>query len=428
MRSEVHPVGDRNAPLVSALVATLWLLGALPQAIQLAIGGRATINILGATATVPLARIASDLVFWIGILVSLFIILTNLRSQNRVSLSRLAIYALPWIVASTSTYLSDGTFAVSGLIYLSIGVALWISNPPPRAFRIWGWLTILLAAGSVVGGILLPDLFLLRAGGSATDKAIIGDTLLAGFFPHPNTFGLFLVLGAPAIFLVERRSRILGIGIVALAVIWSGSRTSIAALAACLLVVMLVGLSRNRSLWRRGAAVVVIILGTIVAIALPFATHDPMAFSERGRLWMAVIARSSESILIGHGTNFFGATAQYSDNLGGLAFHAHNQYLHMLITSGVLGVIALALIVVAGTRRAVLTTSTRFRTVGLALLTVLTFSSWLEITYGFQSPGQLGGSAILALGFVMFVRSDREDESDALVVESKSLRRSHVHS
>jgi O-antigen ligase len=93
------------------------------------------------------------------------------------------------------------------------------------------------------------------------------------------------------------------------------------------------------------AAAALAVLG-LVALALPFVTGSPTAFNNRGGFWQEGIDAWLERPLLGWGADYYLQLARSADNLGGFAYHAHNQTAQLLVTGGlVLLVLVLAAVV-----------------------------------------------------------------------------------
>ena len=204
-----------------------------------------------------------------------------------------------------------------------------------RAMRLLGWLVIFTAVACVLVAVLLPFVGMhasIKYGVVQADKAIIpGVGLLKGLFSNPNNTGTFLALGLP--FVVTVRPRALALGglvLVGTVLVWTSSRSALAAGAA--VVFVLVAGERLRPRWY----LISFVTALTVTGALPFVSGDVEAFSARGSIWLALKdTLDPMTWVFGGGTGWFDAVASNSGTyINSAAVQAHNQALHLIVTGG----------------------------------------------------------------------------------------------
>jgi O-antigen ligase len=216
-----------------------------------------------------------------------------------------------------------------------ICVAFALLRPGLAAVRALGWVTAVLAAVSLVLAVVDPSAARYDLSADLADDKFVGSAgILAGPFGSGNNLGLALAVGLPSVLMLPRRwVRAVAVAVVLVALAWTFSRTSwfaaLAAVAVGAAVVLLPGLRRL------GAAAVLSGLG-LVALVLPWVTSSGTAFSNRGGFWAQGLEVWRERPLTGWGPDYYARVAQSADNLGGFAFHAHNQGVQLLVTGGVL--------------------------------------------------------------------------------------------
>ncbi|EIZ79025.1 exopolysaccharide production protein [Novosphingobium sp. Rr 2-17] len=211
--------------------------------------------------------------------------------------------------------------------------------------------------------------------------AVFGDW--RGVFGHKNTAGAAVAVTI-LLFLFDRRQ--MPVWVSALVVLPSlyflyktGSRTSMAALSAALLVgVLTLGYNARR----RGLVLPVLALGVSVAVlalvmlspTIQVMLDDPRAFTGRSRIWQLLLIYAREHLWTGAGFGSFWSIGPSSpifrltdDWVSRYVPHAHNGYLDLLVTIGLPGlIVTIALVLiwpplklllswqVSGQRRAVL--------------------------------------------------------------------------
>ncbi|NLF05399.1 MAG: O-antigen ligase family protein, partial [Actinomycetales bacterium] len=186
-------------------------------------------------------------------------------------------------------------------------------------------------------------------------------------------------------------------------VVWSASRTSLVALAAVGLAALGLVLVRDKGRFAAWWLAVV----AACAIALPFVTRAPTAFTNRGGYWIASLESWRSSPWLGHGADFFKQIALGDENLGGHAYHAHNQVVHVLVTGGlVLAGIALAVLILLGVRA--VRWARRGFTWPVLVLTALAVTASFEVTIGLVDRLVCVPFVLVPLGLVAFADPELE--------------------
>ena len=187
------------------------------------------------------------------------------------------------------------------------------------------------------------------------DEAAMGGALRLGGLSHPNNTGRLCALGLGLALAAMRQGYLSWLTGAAFAILSgvsllaTGSRTSLMAA----LVVSALVTWRGLPSWLRGWAVMGVLLAAglgMVAVGLDLAgttmnavletsarSGDPtevLSLSGRTELWYDVWARIAETPLVGHGhgcARFVLAGRDWETH------HAHNQFLNILLTTGVVG-------------------------------------------------------------------------------------------
>jgi O-antigen ligase len=309
-----------------------------------------------------------------------------------------ALAAVPFAAAGGAAAAKFVLLAGSVFIYLLIALFLddWRALRPIFA--------ALLAVGLLVAGHALWQ----YATGELSRVGFVSDTgaveyRVASFFPHPNQLAGFVVLFVPlsaGLFAVFEsrlaKAACVLLGLLALpAAIVTYSRGVLVALVGLVLV-----LARSKRAWPAIAAAAV-----LVVLLAPAAWHDRVA--DAGRLdrpeiatrldfWDAAVSMFQASPVLGVGLNSFDVAYADLDTTGrsflpggGLAppESAHSLYLNTLAEQGLVGIAALAFLVLAAGRMILAlrrSADARIRGFGLGLLgagIVILVSNLFDVTF-----------------------------------------------
>lgn len=373
---------DRGSLLVTALFA--WAV--VPAALQNLLNPRTRISVQLQTETSPLATQVGSILQFVVIAVALIVALLSFRKVKPGW--SFVVFLLPWAAMTVATLVVEHKVSYTSLIYPAAGIVAVSLEDPKRVLRTIGGLASLLAVASLVLALVRPDAALM-AQAAGVDKGIISDKLLVGPLYHPNQLGESLALGLPFVaFLQRRRWRWLGYAAVAVALLWSGSRTSLLA-AGVGLVAALCWLSIRKH--GKGAmftplALYALNIGVLATGALVVMTSNTESFTGRGLIWAGALEQWADSPVIGNGVQVFADLARIRNDVGTGAYHAHNMYVHFLITSGLIGLAAIILLYLVALRR-----GWKLGRAGIVAPSVWVFVfiavGWLEVPTDLFTPG-----------------------------------------
>jgi O-antigen ligase len=213
------------------------------------------------------------------------------------------------------------------------------------------------------------------------------------------------------VLLVRRRpvAWLLGAAVLA-ALVWTASRSSLAAALAALGCAAALRLLPQGLRVAAATGALLVSVGTVVA--LPLVTSAPTAFSNRGLIWNLSLATVETSPLTGHGAAYYSTVGQYVNPLPRTAYHGHNEFVHVLVTGGVaylvlLGVL-LAVAVVHALRHLNTAPDTELDTgqIGGTLYPVtqivaLAVSCTLEVSFGVVDRSFLLAVTVLPMAWIV---------------------------
>ncbi|MDN4174569.1 hypothetical protein QWY28_16530 [Nocardioides sp. SOB77] len=318
------------------------------------------------------------------------LVLANLNAATRVGLGRVGLFLLPWLyLLCRDAY--AGHVERNAVVFALIVLALAALNPGVALFRTLAALTVLTAVIALVLGIVAPETALLRETTGElriSDKALVPALgLLQGPFTSENNLAQYLALGLPSLVVLRRRAwRWTSVVLVLLAIGWSSSRSGLLTAGVVLAAGAVLAVLARRG-WRR--AVQLVALGLTACLAavgavLPFLPWPPEAFTERALIWQGTAgAWLSQDEVFGLGTQWFtevGGTV--TSPLNDAAYHAHNQFLQLGATGGLLLVVLASVWLLAVTLLATDAGSPAQLPAALTVLAVVV-SGYLEVPVGF---------------------------------------------
>lgn len=345
------------------------------------------------------------------VLLACLAVLAIRRGELRRLLSPVLLLVVAWGVAVLGLLTWDAEVSQRLVLVPAICLAFALVRPGLAAVRALGWATVGLAGTSLVLAVVRPDAVRYQRPPSLQDdKFVWAHGILSGPFGSGNNLGLALAVGLPAVMYLGRRwLRTIGVVVVLLALGWTFSRTSwVGALAALGLGVVLILLPRVRSTSsrldlsrvRRVAAALALSGTGLVALALPVATSSDTAFSNRGGFWQHGLDAWQERPWTGWGSGYYGRLAESEDNIGGFAFHAHNQWLHLLVIGGILLFVPVVAAFVSAAVAAV-----RMAGEGFAwpatMLTALFVSTMFEVPLGLVDRSMFYPAVLVPLSMVL---------------------------
>jgi O-antigen ligase len=370
-----------DAPL---LIVLAWAAVVLPRVVQsLDVDKRrATLeNPSPSSTAAQLAELACEGALLLACLV---VVLSRLGRLPVVGGGSLGLLLAPWVyTVLRSLYLGQLPTQPSQLLYPAVVLALWAAQPRLEQLALLGRLHALTVGISLALGVLLPDKGVYQSieGGLVDpDKALLPVGILIGPFTDGNNLAQVLVLGLPMVAFLPSRGLRWAVGaLTVLALVWTSSRSALAAAAVggAVWLVLRRGTPLGRQLL---SGAVLVVLAAAVAV-LPLLTTRPDAFTNRGAIWQTSLSAWADAPLFGLGVDWYSASARFDDGLGGFAFHGHNQFVHVLVTGGIVGLLLLSLLTAA-----VIASATRWAASGVVVPAVYTatllVTCLLEVSYG----------------------------------------------
>jgi O-antigen ligase len=252
------------------------------------------------------------------------------------------------------------------------------------------------------------------------DKKILPWGILVGPLTSENNLGQALVLGLPLIGLARNHIvRLVVILLTAYAIVWTASRSSIAAMAVGGLIALALQVPGRKL--RQVVAVVALLAAGLVMIAIPVSTSDGTDFSNRGYIWITSLRAWSQHRVFGLGSQYYSSLAKYEEGLGGQAFHGHNTFVQMVVVGGAVGLVLVAAMAIVSLGSAVRWVG-RGVNVPAVLLGTFFVSATLEWSFGFYDRDFLLAVTVLPLAMILF--AERPDENDPLGADDHA---EHLH-
>lgn len=216
-------------------------------------------------------------------------------------------------------------------------------RPNLRNLFVVGYLASASCALSLVLLLLKPEnAYFVDTFGSINNstKALIGSNQLAGIFGHSNTLGI--VAGVSIAILACRkltRSSGVAMALAAAALVGSSSRTTLIA-ALFVFAAVVAGYLYRTTKGRPTSSVT--LLPALALLIVPLVTTSPRAFTSRGLIWQGSLSQMQSSWTFGLGPDWYATIGSSFGALGAEATSGHNLFIHVLTTTGVLGVLVYA--------------------------------------------------------------------------------------
>lgn len=373
-----NPVVE-NAAIVVALVAT-WAYGWASNVGNLIVRGEGTI--VQGVEQIPdsgLADLASRgilVIFALAIATGIWASSAHKRERDTRGLFVALAPAVVLVVVSNPVHDVLPT-QVQVFSYAAVMFALWLRGP--SRLLIVSTVTSVIA-GCVaslalgVGGVgaLTPNQ------GVAVDKALVFDSLLAGLYNYNNPLGLIIVASFPLLLLIRSKPLAVMSGVIMVAaLVWTGSRTSLLALAGTLAMALALYCLRRHTVLRRWFAVAALAAISIAVVLVPIVfRHQPESLSSRGEMWDRIFTIWAREPWFGLGRGAFEAGGELAEGLQHVYAHGHNFFMTVLLTTGVVG--ALTVVVLMATICAVAIRSLPVSPVPLLLVTSMLIVSVME--------------------------------------------------
>lgn len=345
-----------NRKPISAILIVALLACTLPGLTQVVLTRRRANAVADVASTTQAAALMSYALIYLTLLFCVFAIVRKPTNRQVRRHSQIALWAClaPWALAVAHTMYETGMPPVHAAVYPAVVLALHAYSATINDLKILAPMIGVVAAGSIALGLIAPAKGLMAgASGNLTDseKANFGSTLLAGFYNHPNVLGVILALGAPVVLLTKSLHMKWALAIVmGIAVLWSGSRTALAASIAAFAAVFIAKLLSNsaRGTW----AAISLIAAAVAMVAIPLMTTDPHALSSRGRIWIGSFAAWRENPILGNGHAWYSEISKVRNDLIDIAFHGHNMLVNSLATGGLLTAITVGILLLVASKSA----------------------------------------------------------------------------
>lgn len=397
-------LSERGRSMMGAVLSVaVWLFIAVPAAVQ-SVGAPKYRQVVGAPNPTMIHSAAVLQQFLLAVLAAVCFaaVMVSMPGVRLVRGLRFTVMLAPWVYLVAHDYWVGYGPSLGSLLYPLVVVAVYFLQPPIASLRVVAHLTAFTAVVSMAMAMLWPSsaIYSDAIGGEiAADKQILPWGFLEGFLTQPNNLGQLLLLGMPTVLLLRSRSlRYLYAALVGLALVWTGSRSSIYTTLICLLAALVCVAARNASAaTRRAIGVWWGVVMSVVMVSLPLVATDPAAFSNRGYIWMLSLDAWASSPWLGLGSKWYGMLAATSANVGGSVFHGHNQFVQWLVTGGIVLVILVTFMIVALTRAAA-----RAGVFGVVYVAALLGSCWLEVSIRFVEESPFIGVVAVPIAVLLF--------------------------
>lgn len=393
------------------LIVVTWLAVVLPRFVQSLTAPKHAALVNDAIPYSPTTALLSHALT--VVVIGWCVIVIALRSANLPTDRRriLVILLAPWIYLITRDFYAGVHLHLQDLEYPAIIIAVWVLRPPLRKLVLLGYLAAALALISVLMGIFLKTKGLYHASNGdlvPLDKKILPWGILVGPLTSENNLGQALVLGLPLIgFARSRIVRLVVILLTAYAIVWTASRSSIAAMAVGGLIALALQVPGRKL--RQVVAAVALLAAGLVMIAVPVSTSDGTDFSNRGYIWITSLRAWSQHRVFGLGSHWYSSLARYEEGLGGQAFHGHNTFVQMVVMGGAVGLVLVAAMAVVSLGSAVRWVG-RGVNVPAVLLGTFFVSATLEWSFGFYDRDFLLAVTVLPMAMLLFAERPPDDE------------------
>jgi|GEM_PF-1412461 len=262
------------------------------------------------------------------------------RMQFALLLTVWVLATVVWSMDRSLTMRRGAEFALAA----GFGLYLAVRYSPQKQLRIFWWVLVLLALGSVVAAVAFPAVGLDRSAGHLHDWK--------GVFTQKNACGRMMVLATAVVLAMRRRglvvaaSAVLFFGVLGL----SGSRGAWVLEAVLLAVTVLFAVLRHAEHRTRAGALLAAGVAGVASLALLYAGRTRLmewmgrnaTLSGRTEIWQAVWPFVMRKPWLGWGYAAFwrgwtGPSFDVSSAVHFLVFHAHNGYLDLWLQTGAIG-------------------------------------------------------------------------------------------
>lgn len=284
------------------------------------------------------------LCFALGLVAVVAILVRARRRDVMVDIPAVLLVVVALISFASSILHGDNPFRPVSVVYVVLLVACTVA---PRGLGIHlgvgAFATfIALASGFALVGFIAPKGHVVMP--CTTDKCGVLDFMYGGVMGNENAFALYFALAMPFVYIAFRgwQGAMLCAYILGLTLL-TGSRSGEAAG-----VVTFIALIALRPDVRRPTAAPIrssliyvgMIVGFIVGMVVPFSRHDLAAFTGRALLWSVARQELSDPADKWYGIGVYGMDRLLNAGLISLeAYSVHNQWLQVLFSSGIIGLV-----------------------------------------------------------------------------------------
>lgn len=278
-------------------------------------------------------------------------------------------------------------------------LCLGVAHAPPTTagIRLLARLGIVTGIASIAFVTLSPELATLPC---REDKCGLLGSLATGFFPQENVAAIFFVLLLPSLMLLRKGELALGWSVIALMILCTGGR--VASVSLFLATALLVYFRRRR--WHEFSAAIpsatlrfVPVAGLVASLIVMYRLSGA-DLTGRGLLYEAIRAQlHGISLFIGSGPDTLheayarGLTADYA------AVKEQGQSPHLLVNTGLVGLVLFTRFVVSAMRRTNWDRATRL---GLAVALISTTQFITENTWELQARSYSMFALLLVIGLM----------------------------
>jgi hypothetical protein len=398
----------------TVVLVLAWLAAVIGPLLNSVLGQKYRTSVGDQIDTSSLARLADRLSTLALVVFCLICVGRRVRALPTDRRLSLVLLLAPWVcLVVRDTYAGNPPRTFETVLFPVLVVTVWVLRPHLTRLSTVGYLVGATAVLCMLIAVVLPSKGLfVSAGGDfiAPEKQILPWGVLVGVFSNGNVAGQFLAAGLPAVTLVRRSvHRLWILSATILALVWTSSRSSIAAsLLALLLCVVLPVLPRALAGLFAALCMLTALL-VVVGIALT-ATTDA-AFTNRGYIWRISVHHATDNLWFGLGPDWYYDVGKFANALPGTAFHGHNLFVHTLVIGGLSYALLIALLVAVV---AIHATSWARRHIAYPTAFVVAFlvSGTLEVPFGVVDRGYIFVVTAIPMAVIAFAARPADDAPD----------------
>jgi O-antigen ligase len=272
------------------------------------------------------------------VVASLTVFLSGVRRNNLFNPAAALFLAMTATSLASAVLHGDNPIQPYAIVLLAVLVACTVA---PRGLGTHvgiGTCCVVLALASGFALAAHADFSVFPCSGS---KCGILGFMFRGVYDHENGLALVLALAMPFVYMAfaSWEGPVLSAYLLGL-ILLSGSRSAAVAGVVTFVVLILVRPNIRRPTWApKRAAVLYLVLAIafMVGLALPFYTDDPAAFTGRGYLWLLARGALSDPSTLLYGNGILGWQRETEEAGIIYVYSVHNQWLHILYSTGLIG-------------------------------------------------------------------------------------------